>query len=366
MLLACGSGSPAPEPNVLLITIDTLRADRLGAYGSETTRTPHIDRLAREGIVFENALAAAPMTRPSHFSLFTSVYPRDHGSLNNQIPLRGGIPLLPEAFRQGGYQTAAVTATARLLGNGSGLERAFDVLLQAQSTQEPADVVVPKGQEWLGQRDPDRPFLLWLHLFDPHMPYEPPPRFRPDPKDDIGRGLETVRHSDLAEIASSHGDDLPREAFDRALALYAGEVEYVDHWIGVLMEGLRAQGVLDRTVVVFTADHGECFENGSYFEHGNCLYEGAVRVPLILRYPAKIPALSRRSDVVENLDVAPTLLELCGLVSPATFLGRDLFGPSEGHEIAFVQHPLPPRGSTNAAARRERARDRSWGIRSVA
>ena len=203
---------------------------------------------------------------------------------------------------------------------------------------------MPKGRDWLRHRDLDRPFLLWLHLFDPHMPYEPPQRYRPEPTNPIARGLQTVRHSDLAEIASTRGDDLPREAYDRALALYAGEVEHVDHWIGVLMEDLRDLGLLDQTIVVFTADHGECFENGSYFEHSNCLYEGAVRVPLIMRYPAKIPARSRRADVVENLDVAPTLLELCGLVPPTGFLGRDLFGPSAGDEIAFVQHPLPPPG----------------------
>jgi arylsulfatase A-like enzyme len=284
------------------------------------------------------------MTRPSHFSLLTSVYPRDHGALNNQIPLPEGIPLLPESFRKAGYQTAEITATARVLGKGSGLERGFDVILQAHSTQEPANVVVPKGLRWLRERDSDRPFFLWLHLFDPHMPYAPPPRYRPEPENPIARGLETVSHSDLADVASTRGDDLPREAYDRALDLYAGEVEHVDHWVGVLMDDLRDDGLLDQTVVVFTADHGECFENGTYFEHSNCLYEGAVRVPLIVRYPPSIPAGARRSDVVENLDVAPTLLRLCGLVPPTEFLGRDLFGPGDGDEIAFVQHPLPPPG----------------------
>jgi arylsulfatase A-like enzyme len=336
---ACDDGGE--PPHILLITVDTLRADRLGAYGSETTRTPHIDRLAREGVLFERAVAPIPVTKPSHFSMFTSLYPRDHGVMNNRMRLPEELPTLAGVLQRGGYDTAAFTATA-LLDRESGAGRGFGEFFRPKGSSRDADRVVPQADKWLRQRRSERPFFVWVHLFDPHMPYAPPHALRPASSPDMEHRLPVADWAPIAELARENGGDLPQAALERVVGLYDGEVEHVDRWIGTLRQALEDRGWLDRTVVVFTADHGECFENGVFFYHSNCLYEPAVRVPLLLRYPKQLPAGERRGDVVENLDLAPTLLTLAGLEIPGGFVGGDLFAPRAEGGRAFVQHPLYP------------------------
>lgn len=337
LLSSCSRGTP---PSVVLITIDTLRADHLGCYGSRTARTPNADRLALESTLFENAAAPLPETRPSHFSLFTSRYPRDHGAVSNVFTLGEEALTLAEVYAEAGYQTAAFTGSL-LLDRRSGVAQGFGVFDAPEEPQRPAHDVVPLALKWLQSADHHRPIFLWVHLVDPHMPYEPPAPYGQATRV-VGAELSQLTWPDILARAAAQGGNLPAEILARGLELYAGEVEYADHWVGALIEELQRLDLWRDTITVLTADHGECFSNGTFFDHSNCLYDGAMRVPLIVRYPAAIPAGARIGAQVENLDVAPTLLRLSGLRVPSTFAGRDLFlegGPSDGHP-AFLQHPL--------------------------
>ncbi len=358
-LLLAGCHSPTPAPDVLFVTIDTLRADRVGVYGSTTARTPNIDRLAAQGAWFTDAVAPLPETRPSHFTLFTSRYPRDHGVVSNTQRLAEEFLTLAELYRSAGYATAAFSGTI-LLDRDSGAGQGFDLLETGDEPQRPSSEVLADVRSYLARASTDQPLFLWVHLFDPHMPYEPDgpePRGATaadesetlpsvddstptDPADWVRR-LPTFTWPRLLQLAAAHDGDLPAGAVDRGRELYAGEVEVVDEAVGALRRLLEARGSWDRTLTLFTADHGECFEQGIYFEHSHCLGEGALAVPLILAGPGIEPG--RRERVVEHLDVAPTLLRATGLEVPDTYLGRDLLlaGPQPA-ETAFFQPPVYP------------------------
>jgi arylsulfatase A-like enzyme len=349
--IACTQSEDAPSvemadvsasgPNVILITIDTLRADRLTVYGAKRANTPTLDRLAREGTLFESAISPMQMTRPSHYSILTSLYPRDHGVVNNKISLEPGFLTLTEVFRNAGYQTAAFVSVS-LLGENSGAEKAFDHFVPPDERRvRSADEVIPDVLRWFDRSSRDKPFFLWVHLFDPHIPYAPPPDFAPESANPEFADLRKATKEVLIAIGQKHGGDLPRTAFDRIVDLYQGDINFTDHWLGMLIDKLRREETLDEAIVALTADHGECFENGIYFEHADCLYEGAARVPLIIRHPPVVPSGARRPEVVELLDVAPTLLSLASIPVPKDFLGRDLFEPSdEPRGSAFLQHPF--------------------------
>ncbi len=331
------------QPNILLITVDTLRADRLGCYGG-VLATPNIDRLAREGTLFENAACPMPVTRPSHTTILSSRYPRDTGVVNNTVKLPPDLLTLPQVLRTAGYQTAAFTGV-RLLNRKSGVARGFDRFdYPRRSYQRGSAVVVPLALDWLRNViSPHQPFFLWVHLFNPHSPYSPPPAYDPGGPQRWVRELPRATWPRLLTLADRNGGNLPRGAYERVLGLYGGEVRNTDHWVAILLDGLRQRGILDRTIVAFTADHGECFEHGVFFDHFGCLYEGAAHVPLIFRYPPKIAANRRDRRVTEHVDIAPTLLTLAGVPIPAAFSGVPLLGATAApKEYAFVQHPTYP------------------------
>jgi arylsulfatase A-like enzyme len=346
------------QPNVLLLSIDTLRADRIGCYGGSVA-TPNIDRLAADGVLFENDACPMPMTRPSLSTLHTSLYPREHGVVSNGVALAPDNVTLAEVLSAAGYQTAAFTPV-RLLDASSGLDQGFASYSAPDAHHVPADQVAPRALDWLAGRDAKKPFFVWLHLFDPHLPYAPPAEYV------HGAGVEQVSWRSLMAIAGEHDGDIPASVLQRALELYAGEVAYVDHWVGVVRAKLEEIGELDDTIVVFTADHGECFDHGIYFEHADCLYDGAVKVPLLIRYPRQIAAGTRVAPQVEHRDVAPTILALAGLAAPPEFHGHPLWPAPRAVDalapdaFALVEHPLY---QDRSAAERSRKQER---IRSVA
>jgi arylsulfatase A-like enzyme len=351
-------GDDGARPDVVLVTVDTLRADRLGAYGGKLVATPSIDRLAGEGTLFENAACPMPMTRPSLAALHTSLHPRESGVVNNGVGLGAGPRTLAEVFAAAGYDTAAFVGV-KLLDAGSGLARGFGAYdAPPRGEEQPAEVLVRRAEKWLQGRPSAKPIFLWLHLFDPHLPYAPPPGFAPPPSEG-GAHVEAVSWPVLIAAASAHGGDVPASLRDRALGLYAGEVAYVDHWVGELRSALERRGRLDRTILLLTADHGECFDHGIYFEHAGCLYDGAARVPLIVRFPGAVPAGRRLDREVDHLDLAPTLTALAGLERPGGFRGRALFPLAAGDPEHFtvVQHPLYQRRSAvGRTGRREAIR----------
>jgi arylsulfatase len=340
LAVGCGGGQPARPPSLVLVTIDTLRADALGAYGAEGSATPNLDRLARESTVFLRALAPMPLTRPAHFSIFTARYPREHGVLNNRLALPHSETTLAERLRDAGLRTGAFVGVG-LLAPGSGAEHGFEVLGAPRERRRDGEEVVRESLAWVRALPAGAPFFLWVHLFDPHLPYAPPPELRTGLDPELARTLPSVGWKELEAAARAHGGDVPREILDHARRLYAGEVASVDRLVGALLEGIEAARDREHLAVLFTADHGECFEGGVYFEHSDCLREGALRVPLFVRH-ASFPAGLRVATPVSLVDVAPTLLRLAGSEPPAGLSGRPLqdllAGDSERYVL--VQYPL--------------------------
>ena len=345
-LCAC-SGPADGRPSVLLITIDTTRADRLHSYGNDRIETPHLDRLARQGVRFERAYTAVPSTLPSHATILTGVYPARHGVHDNGIyALPGGAQTLTERFREAGYRTGAFVS-AFVLDAQFGLAQGFETyddqmhaplieadpellvqsdrlsedrkrwLIQLASPyQRRAEEVTPRAIDWLEEGD-DRPFFLWVHYFDPHMDYTPPAPWsdRYDPDYD---GLLDGRSKTYELVAMQNGwspaSPPPPADRDHMIALYDGEVSYMDAWIGRLLGALDERGELDDTLVVVVGDHGEGFgEHGQFWEHNGQIFDESMRVPLILKLPGDAFAGRVVPQLVRTIDVAPTVLEAAEL-----------------------------------------------------
>jgi arylsulfatase A-like enzyme len=304
---------------VVIITVDTLRADHLGAY-DEASSTPRIDAFAADATVFEHSTAPMPLTRPSHFSMLTSLYPREHGVLNNAMRLPDSALSLTEILGDNGYRTGGFVGV-RLLGPDSGADQGFDYYDQpAGARVRDAEEVVRSALGWLDGLDRNERCFLWVHLFDPHLPYTPPAEFRGD----VPVDRPEINWKRLTEIARENDGNVPASILEEAKQLYRGEVAYVDHWVGELLGGLAERRSSDDTLIVFTADHGECFENGVYFEHADCLWEPGIRIPMIARYPRTFRPGERVSTQTSIVDVAPTVLRAAGIEVPQGWSGRAL------------------------------------------
>jgi len=334
--LECGCDRlESHPPDVVIVTLDTLRADHVGGYG-KLAKTPTLDRLAAQGMLFERVVAPLPETRPSHATLMTSQYPRRHGLVSNSHNLSEDAISVAEVYQAAGYQTGAFVGCA-LFTPESGLQQGFDHFAESITPQRPSHEVVPLARAWLANLEPNRPFFMWLHLFDPHMPYEPP---HPSPVGPGEADLAEFTWPLLMDTAAKNGGNVPAPLLKRARALYRDEVEHMDGQLGLILADLEARSNWHSTIVLATADHGECFSNGIYFDHSYCLGEGALAVPLILRADG-IDAGERSRAVVELLDVAPTLLRLSGIEVPSAFAGRGLLARSNGPPSdAFFQHPF--------------------------
>jgi choline-sulfatase len=279
-----------PPPNVLLVTLDTVRADRIGAYGYATAATPALDRLAREGLRFADATTQAPLTAPAHAAIFTGTYPARLGVRDNATtPVPESATTAAELFKARGYQTAGF-AGAFILAAPYGFAQGFDHFdadfagfsdSQKLQVQRRGGAVVDAALAWLNRARP-QPFFAWVHLYDAHAPYEPPAPF------------------DARFKASP----------------YDGEVAYVDACVGRLVAALEASGRLDRTIVAVVGDHGESLGEHGEQEHGMFLYEGVLRIPWILRLPGRAHAGVVVAEQVRAIDVLPTLAALAGMPVP--------------------------------------------------
>ncbi|MEM7052884.1 MAG: sulfatase, partial [Acidobacteriota bacterium] len=319
LLCALSCTPPAARWSVLLVTFDTTRADHLGAYGHQAARTPVLDRLAAEGVLFEQALAPVPITLPSHSSLMTGKVPPAHGVRDNGLFVLGEEQVtLAERLRGAGYRTAAAIGAYPLLarfGIAQGFELFDDHLgtpyedLYGQRVlpkerlffdERPAARVNAAALPWL-EDHADEPFFLWLHYFDPHHPHEPP------------------------------------APYDQLFAhdLYDGEIAYADESLGKVIEHLERLGVADRTVVVMTSDHGEGRGEHEETTHSLLTYQSTLHVPLIVRWPEG-PRGRRIGNRVSTIDVLPTVLDLLDLEVPEDIQGQSLLplldDEKEGHD----------------------------------
>ena len=299
-LAACAPGpSAARRPNVVLVTLDTTRADKLGCYGYYRDTTPALDALAAESLVFERCLAPVSQTLPSHASLFTGLQPLEHGLLANlreelAYELAPGAVPVAELFREHGYRTAAFIA-AEPLKRECGLEAGFDDWSEPAERHARAGEVVDPALAWLAAPAP-APFFLWVHLFDPHLPYEPPPPY------DALFGPDETQAAYLAERRCVAGTR--RYATPRAHDLYDGELRYLDAELAKLLDALRARPDWHATVVVVVGDHGEELMQHGDNGHGR-LWDVSLRVPLIARIPGVAPG--RESRPIGMVDVLPTV-----------------------------------------------------------
>ncbi len=302
-------------PPVLLITVDTLRADHLGCYGDARVHTPAIDGLAAHGVRFENAFSQVPITFPSHTVILSGTYPMWNGVRDfTSKPLDPSVGLIAEAFRRHGYRTAAFVS-AFVLDRTWGLSRGFETYddqfdPRQFETRNPGNIerrageTVPRVLAWLEKwraTSSAGPFFIWLHLYDPHSPYDPPEPF----------------HSQYA----GH--------------LYDGEIAYADSQLGRLFEAMKKDGVYDRTLIVLLSDHGESLGEHGEAEHGFFIYRSTLHVPLILKPPGSEPPRVVPSPV-GTIDVAPTLLDLAGIQDP---LARQFQGMSLASIMAGKSAP---------------------------
>ena len=293
----------AERNNVILITLDTTRADRMGFLGSQRKLTPNLDALAAKGIVFIRAYSQVPLTTSAHATILTGTYPQFHNVDQPGCPLSGGLPFAPEILRGAGYHTAAFVGSMIMQAQGGGapgFDRGFDDYnanfhsRQAgedrySSIERRADKVIAAASEWI-DKNAEGPFFVWIHLYDPHAPYDPPEpfatRFRLDP--------------------------------------YDGEVAYVDSVLGGFFERLRTAKLFDGSLVAVMADHGEALGEHGERGHGLFLYDTTIRVPLLFKLPGGGSAGKRVNSRAELVDVLPTILEVVGVAVPKAVQGRSL------------------------------------------
>lgn len=308
------ASSSRESRNALLITVDTLRADRLECYGYRLIETPAINRLAAEGVLFKHTITPVPLTLPAHCSILTGLYPPATGVRDQSgFTLSPAHTTVAEQFKAAGYDTAAFVA-ASVVNRAGGLAQGFDVYSDLSMTSENerrGDLVIDEALKWMALPE-RRTFFAWIHLFDPHTPYDPPDPYR-------------------------------RQYQDR---LYDGEVAYVDSLIGKLLTAMKLQDLERNTVVVFTSDHGESLGEHGEQTHGFFLYDSTLRVPLIVRDPQSEAKNKVVSEPVRSIDIAPTLLELLGFSVPAWMEGASLTvflkGQSEASpRVAYSESYFP-------------------------
>ncbi len=310
MASACAERVEGPPPNVLLVSIDTLRRDHVSAYGYERETTPRLDELAAEGALFENALSTTNWTLPAHMSMMTGLTPSLHRVDDDHAKLSSSLAVLPELFLEAGYATAAFTSHI-YVGPRFGFDRGFELF--ETDTNQKAEVVTSKALRWLDGVG-ERPFFLFLHYFDPHWGYEPPPpygRAFGDPDPEVGSRGFLLPHLNPE-------DPLPPEVIPDIVALYDGEIAYTDHQLGRVFDRLREERRLDRTIVVVTSDHGEEFGEHGSFGHATHLNAEVTRIPLVIRHPPTLEA-GPREQLALLSDLPLTLLGLASLPVPEQF-----------------------------------------------
>ncbi len=323
----------APPKSVVLITLDTTRVDHLHCYGYPLPTSPVIDRLGSRGALFLDAVSQAVNTNPSHASLLTGLYPSAHGNRDNFTPLDPAYATLATILSKGGYRTAAFVSGYTMVAKQSGFAPGFEVYDDQFTGQERKGAeTVDRALAWLRALPPDRPYFLFVHLFDPHGKYDPPPgfadKFRTGKYDPIP-DPDAIPDYQRWEIHGAVSRD-PLEYISR----YDGEILYADSQIGRLLETVG-----EKPVVVFAADHGETLvDRDYYFSHGARLNDEEVRVPLILRFPEKGLEKKRIPGVVQLVDVLPTLLAYLGRSGPPRLSGRNL--------LPFIRVGAVPPGGT--------------------
>jgi len=308
--------------NVILITIDTLRADYLGCYGNEWIETPNIDSLAQGGALFENAYSTSSTTSPSHVSIFTSLYPYAHGVIGNDYYVADRLPRLTQNLKELNYQTGAAVSVIHLKKNTSGLGKWFDLYEEPKGDRKGLPSLTRAGSTTTSaaigmlEKFHNAPFFLWIHYYDPHAPYIAEGEFH---RKYYGDDPTSPNHTSMKQAIYKR-DWLKQNQFwvagiqdsEYFKREYGAEIAFVDHQIGRLLRALERLQLAENTLIVLTADHGENLgDHGIYYDHW-FLYNSDIHVPLIFYYPKDIPKGLRISTDASGIDIAPTILDLIG------------------------------------------------------
>ncbi len=388
-------------PNIVLISVDTLRADHIHVYGYERIKTPNIDKLAEDGVLFFNVHSPIPQTNPSHASILTSIYPFQHKSVANGIPIDKSKRTLTEILQKIGYKTGAFISGYPLHSTISGLQKGFDVyddhFFKGRTALRVIDIIIGGlrkikskvlfdlckgcfgrggrvekrvdllidwlrriaweicfaydnyfGRERIAEKTTNlalnwlekvksNRFFLWIHYYDPHNPYNPPIPFN-KMYDPEYKGTVDGNWDELGEKKRKEILSSEKDIF-HMIALYDGEISYADKYIGVLMNKLEELGLTDKTLVVLTADHGESLVDHHYFfDHGAYIYESSIRVPLIFKYPAKLNH-KRIFSKVRTIDIMPTIFDMLQIKNKEPIQGKSLL-PLIRNEIVGGDLPI--------------------------
>jgi arylsulfatase A-like enzyme len=321
--LAGKDAAPA-RPNLILVVVDTLRADRLPSYGYLRPTAPFLEELARRGTVFERVIASSSWTKTAMASLFTASDPLVHGVRREFQALPEAATTLAEALRDAGYRTIGVNTNPWLTDRFG-----FDAGFETYESGAYADARAVNARALELVSDSPQPFFLYLHYMDVHAPYTPDPRWVDGEALRLPGG-EAIDDAALEQLYRKEGFDAPGTA-RRVQNLYEAQIRGLDDALRELAQGLENRGLLKDAVLVVTADHGEGFREHGTTEHGWNLYPEVHRVPLIAVAPGRIPAGERVAAQVRSIDIAPTLLALAGIPPPESFKGRSLW-PLDGLE----------------------------------
>jgi len=294
------------RPNVILISIDCLRADHVGAYGYQRQTTPNLDRFAEDGVVFEQAISTSSWTLPTHMSMLTGLVPSVHGATKWE-KLDRSVPYLPELLSEGGYQTSGVASWV-YVSQIYGFERGFHVyrVLEKPLASGVVDAALQQLRRKRGQSH-----FLFMHLLDPHWPYLPPreflERFGPRPRD----------ISDLQDLISRSQPPPSQKETEEIIQLYDSEIAFTDRELGRFFDELKTLELYHDSLIIVTADHGEAFYEHGHWQHSQTLYEEIVRIPLMVKWPGQGP-VGRVVAQVSQIDIFPSILEAAGVMPPPT------------------------------------------------
>jgi arylsulfatase A-like enzyme len=313
----------------VLVTLDTTRADHLSAYGYDQETTPRLTALAADGVLFRRAYCNMPTTDPSHASILTGLYPRRHGITRNGQRAMSGLPSLAASLQARGYSTAAFLSRRHLDPRELGIP-GFDLVDAPSSGKERrAEETGAAAVRWLSSQE-DGAYFLWVHLFDPHSPYDPPPPFRSR----LGDGPPERRLGNMGWLVDAVRH--PPETSLNNIRLYDSEISYADEWLGRIVEAARALPG-DPPLFVVTGDHGESLDDlearyAYAFAHGEFLYEHQTRVPLVISWKGELPGGRTSDALIQSVDVAPTILDLLHVPIEGSIDGVSRVAVALGHD----------------------------------
>ena len=355
------------KPNILFISIDTLRADHLSCYGHHRLTTPNLDQVAEDGVLFKTAYSTAAWTPPAHASMFTGLYPSQHGVID-EYKLDRGTPTIAEILSQHGYQTSGFinnSMVGELVALNRGHQHFDEVWVGAEYNNiltRAVGFLSRKCVEWFGKSDEgttatnkrvldwlqtnsggSMPFYLFIHYIDVHNPMKAPRPFRykflkPALRNKIDMA-KIWKVADNPLICLTDKIELNEDEKEALNCIYDEEIAYVDHKIGEILQELKSRNILDNTLLIITADHGEHFGEHGLYSHVSSLYEPVLHIPLLMRYPKLLGGGQRSEKHVQLVDVLPTILELLGIDYPgdARLPGKSLFSVEPEDRYLFAE-----------------------------